>query len=61
MRKISAFFKNVRRELKKVQWPNRRELTTYTTIVVVTVVLVAAIISIVDFGYQQVLRFIFVR
>lgn len=61
MRKISAFFKNVRRELKKVQWPNRRELTTYTIIVVVTVVLVAAIISIVDFGYQQVLRFIFVR
>jgi len=59
MNKIISFFKDVRRELKKVQWPNRRELTTYTTVVLVTVVTVAAVIWVVDLGYQQVLKLIF--
>jgi len=59
MRKLLTFFKDVRRELKKVQWPNRRELTTYTSIVVVTVVAVALVIWVVDLGFQQVLRLIF--
>lgn len=59
MRRILAFLKDVRRELKKVQWPNRRELTTYTTVVVVAVVLVGAIIWVVDIGYQQILQLIF--
>lgn len=59
MRRIFAFFKDVRRELKKVQWPNRRELTTYTTVVVVTVAIVGAIIWVVDLGYQQILQLIF--
>ena len=59
MRKLISFLKDVRRELKKVQWPNKRELTTYTSVVVVTVIIVAAIIWVVDLGYQQVLKLIF--
>jgi preprotein translocase subunit SecE len=59
MRKLISFLKDVRRELKKVQWPNKRELTTYTSVVVVTVIVVAAIIWVVDLGYQQVLKLIF--
>ena len=58
MRRIVAFFKDVRRELKKVQWPNRRELTTYTGIVVFSVVLVGAIIWAVDLGYQNIITLI---
>ena len=59
MGKITEFFKGVRRELKKVVWPNRRELTTYTTVVLVAVALVAGIIWVVDAGYQQILQLIF--
>lgn len=59
MKKIISFFKDVRRELKKVQWPNKRELTTYTTVVVITVVAVAVVIWVVDSGYQQILKLIF--
>lgn len=59
MGKIIGFLKNVRRELKKVNWPNRRELTTYTTVVLVAVAFVAAIIWVVDLGYQQILQLIF--
>ncbi len=59
MGKITGFLKDVRRELKKVVWPNRRELTTYTTVVLVAVALVAGIIWVVDAGYQQILQLIF--
>lgn len=58
MRRIIAFFKDVRRELKKVQWPNRRELTTYTAIVVFSVVVVGVIIWAVDLGYQNIITLI---
>ena len=59
MNRFLSFFKDVFRELKKVKWPNRRELTTYTTVVVIAVVLVAAIIWVVDTGYTKVLQLIF--
>ncbi|HBI55833.1 MAG TPA: preprotein translocase subunit SecE [Firmicutes bacterium] len=59
MKKLITFLKDVRRELKKVQWPNRHELTTYTAIVLLSVVVVGAIIWVVDLGYQQILTLIF--
>jgi preprotein translocase subunit SecE len=59
MGKITAFFKDVRRELKKVQWPNRRELSTYTALVLLSVVVVGTIIWVADAGYQQILTLIF--
>lgn len=58
MRKLFAFLKDVRRELKKVQWPNKHELTTYTAIVLLSVVVVGTIIWVVDLGYQQLLTLI---
>ena len=42
------FFKEVKVEMKKVSWPNRRELTSYTITVLVTVVIVSIIIGIED-------------
>ncbi|HOP73608.1 MAG TPA: preprotein translocase subunit SecE [Bacillota bacterium] len=41
---ISKFFRNVQAELKKVNWPNRKELTTYTIVVIVTVLVLAVVI-----------------
>lgn len=44
-------------ELKKVHWPTKKELITYTNVVLVVVVVIAALIWIVDsvvgsvFGY----------
>lgn len=42
------FFKNVWSELKKVSWPNKKEMTTYTTVVVVSVIIMAAVLWIFD-------------
>ena len=35
-------------ELKKVHWPTKKELITYTNVVLVTVVIIAALIWIVE-------------
>jgi preprotein translocase subunit SecE len=42
------FFKNVWSELKKVSWPNKKEMTTYTTVVVVSVILMAVVLWVFD-------------
>ncbi len=52
---LQRFIRNVTAELKKVNWPNRKELTTYTIVVIATVFIVAFIIWVWDVG----LTFIF--
>lgn len=55
LERISRFLKEVRAEMRKVVWPNREELTTYTIVVIVTVAIVAVFISLVDLGFGQIL------
>jgi preprotein translocase subunit SecE len=53
------FFKDGWQELKKVRWPNRKELTNYTLVVLGTVVFIAVFFAIIDLGISELLRFIF--
>ena len=46
--KLTKFIREVRAEVRKVSWPNRQELITYTIVVIVTVVIVAAFTGLVD-------------
>ncbi|MCL6590342.1 MAG: preprotein translocase subunit SecE [Firmicutes bacterium] len=45
---IRRFFRNVMAELRKVSWPSKKELRTYTIVVIATVVIISAIISLWD-------------
>ena len=45
---IRRFFRNVVAELKKVNWPSRKELITYTIVVIATVISYRLIISVWD-------------
>ena len=56
---LMTFFKNVSREMKKVSWPNGRELTRYTVVVVATVTFVAVFFAVVDLGITQFLNAFF--
>jgi len=47
-RNISEYFHGVISEVKKVYWPSRQQLITYTGVVFVTVTIVAFILWIVD-------------
>lgn len=48
--KTAEYFRGVWSELKKVQWPNRQQLITYTGVVFVAVAIVAFLLWIVDSG-----------
>ncbi|QDR78795.1 preprotein translocase subunit SecE [Sporomusa termitida] len=52
------FLREVKAELKKVTWPGKSELISYTGIVFVTVIVVAALIWVIDASFTQVLKVI---
>ncbi|VBB08848.1 protein translocase complex sece/sec61-gamma subunit [Lucifera butyrica] len=52
------FLREVRAELKKVSWPNRKELVSYTGVVFVSVLVVGVLIWLVDTGFSEVLQVI---
>ncbi|QNO14805.1 preprotein translocase subunit SecE [Alkalicella caledoniensis] len=56
--RVKKFFKEVKNELKKVQWPNKKELTSYTTLVIVAVVFIATLIFVIDQGFTGILNLI---
>ena len=49
------FLKEVRLELKKVDWPTRRELVSYTVVVLVTVVVLTSFVFALDLGFSKVI------
>jgi preprotein translocase subunit SecE len=53
LRLATTFYKQVVAELRKVIWPTRRELLTYTSVVLVFVVFMVAIVSLFDFVFSQ--------
>jgi preprotein translocase subunit SecE len=49
MNKIIKFFKESFGELKKVTWPSREEVTSSTKVVLVSTVLIAIALGLVDY------------
>ena len=49
MKKIIRFFKESYAELKKVTWPSREEVVSSTKVVLVSVILIALALGLVDF------------
>ena len=47
--RITKYFREVRSELRKVAWPNRKEVINNTGIVLLVVLIVAVFIGAVDF------------
>jgi len=53
IRRAGTFYKQVVAELRKVIWPTRRELVTYTSVVLVFVVFMVTVVSLYDFAFSQ--------
>ncbi len=47
------FLKEVVAELKKVTWPTRKDLVSYTIAVIVFVILISVVVGVLDFVFQQ--------
>ncbi|KJS16791.1 MAG: hypothetical protein VR69_08085 [Peptococcaceae bacterium BRH_c4b] len=58
MEQTKKYFRGVLNELKKVHWPNRREVIVYTSVVVVAVLVVAAVIWVFDSLLSRILQLI---
>ncbi|WP_280772110.1 preprotein translocase subunit SecE [Salipaludibacillus daqingensis] len=58
VKKPVKFLKEVSTEMKRVSWPNRKELTKYTIVVSTTVIFIAIFFAIADFGISSLIRLI---
>ncbi len=47
------FLREVRQELKKVDWPNRAELISYTTVVLATIVVLTTYVFGLDYMFTK--------
>jgi preprotein translocase subunit SecE len=59
--RLKGFFRGVWSELKKVHWPDRRQLLIYTGVVVVFVLVVSLAISALDFVFSSMLKLMLAR
>ena len=50
---IRVFLKEVRQELRKVDWPTRQETVAYTIVVLVSVVVLTSFVFGLDYGFSK--------
>jgi len=61
IQRIKNFFIGSFEELKKVVWPNRREVISHTIIVIVSTAVSMAIIAAIDFGLFNLVQLLIAR
>ena len=57
--RMSLFLRQVMFELKKVVWPTKEQLVTYTAVVIVFVTIMGLIIAALDFAFLQLVLLVF--
>ncbi|WP_409303724.1 preprotein translocase subunit SecE [Peribacillus sp. SCS-155] len=55
---MAEFFSGVVREMRKVSWPKKKELTRYTVIVLSTVVFMSLFFAVIDLGISEIIRLV---
>jgi len=54
LNKIFTFLKESKAELKKVNWPSKEEVLTSTRVVIISILIIAAIIALMDYVIKTV-------
>ncbi|MFE9256313.1 preprotein translocase subunit SecE [Streptomyces sp. NPDC006879] len=57
--RLALFYRQIVAELRKVVWPTRSQLTTYTSVVIVFVVIMIALVTVIDYGFQEAIKYVF--
>ena len=57
--RLSRFIREVIAELGKVIWPTRKELVTYTTVVIIFVSIMTALVTGMDIGFSKLVTWVF--
>lgn len=56
IKQLIQFFKDSREELKKVTWPDRDEVTSFTVVVIVAVCVISVFLWLVDTGLMALIK-----
>ncbi|WP_405805051.1 preprotein translocase subunit SecE [Streptomyces sp. NBC_01187] len=57
--RLALFYRQIVAELRKVVWPTRQQLSTYTSVVIVFVVIIIALVFVIDYGLSEAMKYIF--
>lgn len=59
LRRVAQFLREVKRELRLVNWPTSQQVATYTAVVLVFVTVLAIIVSGMDLGFTKLVLLVF--
>ncbi|MEV3860257.1 preprotein translocase subunit SecE [Streptomyces sp. NPDC050095] len=57
--RLALFYRQIVAELRKVVWPTRNQLSTYTTVVIVFVVIMIGLVTVIDYGFSHLIKYVF--
>ena len=57
--RLGLFYRQITSELTKVVWPTRNQLTTYTSVVLVFVTFIIAVVSLLDLVLTKIVFLVF--
>ncbi|GAA3492731.1 MULTISPECIES: preprotein translocase subunit SecE [Streptomyces] len=57
--RLAQFYRQIVAELRKVVWPTRSQLSTYTTVVIIFVVIMIGIVTVIDQGFAAAVKYLF--
>ncbi|GAA2675651.1 preprotein translocase subunit SecE [Streptomyces lunalinharesii] len=57
--RLALFYRQVIAELRKVVWPTRGQLSSYTTVVIVFVAIIIGLVTVIDLGINRVVGYVF--
>ncbi|HQL35846.1 MAG TPA: preprotein translocase subunit SecE [Bacillota bacterium] len=53
---VAKSFKETKAEVRKVTWPNKKELLQHTEVVITSIILVGVVLWVTDFAFGKVLN-----
>lgn len=59
LKRLALFYRQIVAELRKVVWPTRGQLTTYTTVVIIFVVIMIGLVTVIDYGLDHAAKYVF--
>ncbi|WP_328749677.1 preprotein translocase subunit SecE [Streptomyces sp. NBC_00285] len=59
LKRLALFYRQIVAELRKVVWPSRNQLSTYTTVVIVFVLVMIGLVTVIDYGLNHAAKYVF--
>lgn len=58
MSKLTQFFRESKAEMRKVVWPTRDDVVSSVKVVIISTIIVAVVLGLLDFAFTEAFRFI---